>query len=116
MSSLFISLCACRLAACLYLNLSLSLYVNCPISLSILSIFLSVCLASPFLFLFCLIGGGSGYGNEGGTGALGFCGGKASTYLNVLSVFFLWLRCLGFLRGTGIKMATFVLMLQACSS
>jgi hypothetical protein len=30
----------------------------------------------------------------------------------VICVFFLGLRALGFLRGTGIKMATFVLMLH----
>ena len=36
-------------------------------------------------------------------------------FLHVLTVFFLWLRCLGFLRGTGIKMATFILMIQDIS-
>jgi len=34
---------------------------------------------------------------------------------NVLTVVFLWLRFLGFLRGTNIKMATFILMLQEIS-
>jgi len=42
-------------------------------------------------------------------------GEDALVTVNVWCVSFLGLRALGFLRGTGIKMATFVLMLQEIS-
>lgn len=42
-------------------------------------------------------------------------GKNALVTINVVCVSFLGLRALGFLRGTGIKMATFVLMLQEIS-
>jgi len=40
---------------------------------------------------------------------------KIETAVHVVTVFFLWIKGLGYLRGTGIKMATFVLMLQDIS-